>query len=191
MGGTDLHREPVRVRNTRLFPFWEYDSSVAYFPPCPDKAESKQRAKRPPGHSGLKFWLVTTLRRARSLWSLRQALRLTPPAKISPFGHRPPFKWAGSCTSAFLCGFIGGGCIWAGRTFPHSAPPLLVNGFLVVRTLHKEAESGTRAYLCRALCAHVNAMLFSFEISAREDFLRPAERCAVENFSAGSGRPGV
>ena len=122
-GGTDPHREPVRVRNTRLFPFWEYDSSVAYFPPCPDKAESKQRAKRPPGHSGLKFWLVTTLRRARSLWSLRQALRLTPPAKISPCGHRPPFKWAGSCTSAFLCGFIGGRVHLGGAHIPPQCAP--------------------------------------------------------------------
>ena len=96
------HNLSVRVRNTRIFPSLEYDSSVAYFPPCPDKAESKQRAKRPPSHCGLKFWLVTTLRATRSLQSLKQALRLTPPAKISPFGHRPPFKWAGSCTSARL-----------------------------------------------------------------------------------------
>ena len=75
---------------------------VSYFPPCPDKAESKQRAKRPPHHSGLKISPVTTLRATRSLRSLRQALRLTPPAKFSPFGHRPPFKGAGSCTSAAL-----------------------------------------------------------------------------------------
>ncbi len=49
----------------------------------------------PPRHSGLKISPVTPLRRARSLRSLKQALRLTPPAKFSPFGHRPPFKGAG------------------------------------------------------------------------------------------------
>ena len=60
----------------------------------------------PPHHSGLKISPVTTLRATRSLCSLRQALRLTPPAKFSPFGHRPPFKGAGSCTNAFLVSCI-------------------------------------------------------------------------------------
>ena len=74
----------------------------------PERVSAKKGP--PPGHCGLKFWLVTTLRATRSLRSLKQALRLTPPARISPFGHRPPFKWAGSCTSARLlvfrrCGF--------------------------------------------------------------------------------------
>ena len=49
----------------------------------------------PPRHSGLKISPVTTLRATRSLRSLKQALRLTPPAKFSPFGHRSPFKGAG------------------------------------------------------------------------------------------------
>ena len=106
-----LHRETVRVRNLRMVPFLECDSIVPYFPPCPDKAESKQRAKRPPRHSGLKISPVTTLRATRSLRSLRQALRLTPPAKFSPFGHRPPFKGAGKlhqCWTYRTCyaGFI-------------------------------------------------------------------------------------
>ena len=67
------------------------------------RMESRQRKKTPPHHCGLKNWLVTTLRATRSLRSLKQALRLTPPANFSPFGHRPPFKGAGSCTSACLC----------------------------------------------------------------------------------------
>ena len=74
----------------------------------PERVSAKKGP--PPSHCGLKFWLVTTLRATRSLRSLKQALRLTPPARISPFGHRPPFQWAGSCTSARLlvfrrCGF--------------------------------------------------------------------------------------
>ena len=99
----------LRVRNTRNFPFLECDSSVAdILSGRPERVSAKKGP--PPSHCGLKFWLVTTLRATRSLWSLRQALRLTPPAKISPCGHRPPFKWAGSCTSARLlvfrrCGF--------------------------------------------------------------------------------------
>ena len=63
----------------------------------------------PPRHCGLKISPVTTLRRTRSLRSLKQALRLTPPAKFSPFGHRPPFKGAGSCTSAELSSCMGCG----------------------------------------------------------------------------------
>ena len=93
----------VRVRNIRLIPSLEYDSSAASFSFHPDVKKTKQKKRQPPGHSGLKFWLVTTLRATRSLRSLKQALRLTPPARISPFGHRPPFQWAGSCTSAYLC----------------------------------------------------------------------------------------
>ena len=98
----DPQLKSVRARNTRLFPFLEYDSSVAdILSGRPERMSAKKGP--PPSHSGLKFWLVTTLRATRSLCSLKQALRLTPPARISPFGHRPPFKWAGSCTSAFLC----------------------------------------------------------------------------------------
>lgn len=67
------------------------------------RMESRQRKKTPPRHCGLKNWLVTTLRATRSRCSLKQALRLTPPANFSPFGHRPPFKGAGSCTSTCLC----------------------------------------------------------------------------------------
>ena len=99
---TGPHSLFVRVRNIRLIPFWEYDSSTADI--LSDRSERVSAKKGPPpGHSGLKFWLVTTLRATRSLRSLKQALRLTPPARISPFGHRPPFQWAGSCTSAYLC----------------------------------------------------------------------------------------
>ena len=98
----DPHSLFVRVRNIRLFPFLEYDSSAAdILSGRPERVSAKKGP--PPSHCGLKFWLVTTLRATRSLRSLKQALRLTPPAKISPFGHRPPFQWAGSCTSAFLC----------------------------------------------------------------------------------------
>ena len=94
----------VHVRNIRPFPFLECDSMVADI--LSDRSERVSAKKGPPpGHSGLKFWLVTTLRATRSLRSLKQALRLTPPAKISPFGHRPPFQWAGSCTSARLLVF--------------------------------------------------------------------------------------
>ena len=63
----------------------------------------------PPRHCGLKISPVTTLRATRSLRSLRHALRLTSPAKFSPFGHRPPFKGAGSCTSAELSSCMGCG----------------------------------------------------------------------------------
>ncbi len=94
----------VRVRNTRNFPFLECDSSVAdILSGRPERVSAKKGP--PPSHCGLKFWLVTTLRATRSLRSLKQALRLTPPARISPFGHRPPFKWAGSCTSAYVLVF--------------------------------------------------------------------------------------
>ena len=99
-----LHCLSVRVRNTRIHPFWEYDSMVAdILSGRPERVSAKKGP--PPSHCGLKFWLVTTLRATRSLRSLKQALRLTPPAKISPFGHRPPFQWAGSCTSARLLVF--------------------------------------------------------------------------------------
>ena len=81
----------------------ECDSSVAdILSGRPERVSAKKGP--PPSHCGLKFWLVTTLRATRSLRSLKQALRLTPPAGISPFGHRPPFQWAGSCTSA--CVFV-------------------------------------------------------------------------------------
>ena len=99
----------IRDRNARLFPSLEYDSNVAdILSGRPERVSAKKGP--PPSHCGLKFWLVTTLRATRSLRSLKQALRLTPPAKISPYGHRPPFKWAGSCTNAYLfifrrCGF--------------------------------------------------------------------------------------
>ncbi len=100
----ELHCLSVRVRNTRIHPFLEYDSSAAdILSGRPERVSAKKGP--PPSHCGLKFWLVTTLRATRSLWSLKQALRLTPPAKISPFGHRPPFKWAGSCTSAYVLVF--------------------------------------------------------------------------------------
>ena len=104
------HNLSVRGRNIRLFPSLEYDSNVAdILSGRPERVSAKKGP--PPSHCGLKFWLVTTLRRARSLRSLKQALRLTPPAKFSPFGHRPPFQWAGSCTNAYVlvfrrCGFI-------------------------------------------------------------------------------------
>ena len=101
------HSLSVRVRNIRLIPSLEYDSSIADI--LSDRSERVSAKKGPPpGHSGLKFWLVTILRATRSLRSLKQALRLTPPARISPFGHRPPFQWAGSCTSARLFVFRRG-----------------------------------------------------------------------------------
>ncbi len=100
-GGAGPQLKSVRVRNIRLFLFLEYDSSVAdILSGRPERMSAKKGP--PPSHCGLKFWLVTTLRATRSLRSLKQALRLTPPARISPFGHRPPFKWAGSCTSTDL-----------------------------------------------------------------------------------------
>ena len=87
-----------------MVPSLEYDSSVAdILSGHPERMSAKKGP--PPSHSGLKFWLVTTLRATRSLRSLKQALRLTPPARISPFGHRPPFQWAGSCTNARLLVF--------------------------------------------------------------------------------------
>ena len=73
---------------------------VTSFLSSPPKEETKQRRKgaarslRPESLAG------RYLRRSRSLRSLRQADRLTPPANFSPFGHRAPFKRAGSCTSA-------------------------------------------------------------------------------------------
>ena len=109
---SDPQRKSVRVRNTRIFPFLECETSVAdILSGRPERVSAKKEP--PPSHSGLKFWLVTTLRATRSLRSLKQALRLTPPAGISPFGHRPPFQWAGSCTSAdlFLFRQCGGTCI--------------------------------------------------------------------------------
>ena len=84
------------------FHFWNTIPWSATFLLFQKRMESRQRKKMPPRHSGLKISPVTTLRATRSLRSLRQALRLTPPAKFSPFGHQPPFKEAGSCTSAGL-----------------------------------------------------------------------------------------
>ena len=81
------------------FRFWNAIPWSLHFLSVPDGKKTKQKKGQPPRHSGLKISPVTTLRATRSLRSLRQALRLTPPAKFSPFGHRPPFKGAGSCTS--------------------------------------------------------------------------------------------
>ena len=74
-----------------------------HFLSVPGGKKTKQKKGQPPHHSGLKISLVTTLRRARSLCSLRQALWLTPPAKFSPFGHRPPFKGAGMLHQCWTC----------------------------------------------------------------------------------------
>ena len=61
-------------RNIRLFLFLEYDSSVAdILSGRPERTSAKKGL--PPGHCGLKFWLVTTLRATRSLRSLKQADR--------------------------------------------------------------------------------------------------------------------
>ena len=101
--GTGTHRKSVCVQSCTTVSI-----SGAGAPCSPTfllfqkRMESRQRKKMPPHHSGLKILPVTTLRRARSLCSLKQALRLTSPAKFSPFGHRPPFKGAGSCTNTFL-----------------------------------------------------------------------------------------
>ena len=84
------------------FYFWNVIPWSLHFLSVPDGKKTKQKKGQPPRHSGLKISPVTTLRATRSLRSLRQALRLTPPAKFSPFGHRPPFKGAGNCTSAGL-----------------------------------------------------------------------------------------
>ncbi len=77
------------------FHFWNTIPWSATFLLFQKRMESRQRKKMPPRHCGLKISPVTTLRATRSLRSLKQALRLTPPAKFSPFGHRPPFKGAG------------------------------------------------------------------------------------------------
>jgi|GEM_PF-4298711 len=87
------------------FYFWHTIPWSATFPTISlqKRMESRQRKKMPPRHYGLKISPVTTLRATRSLRSLRQALRLTPPAKFSPFGHRPPFKGAGKLDQYWTC----------------------------------------------------------------------------------------
>ena len=45
----------VRVRNLRLFPSLEYDSSAASFSFHPDVKKTKQKKRQPPGHSALRF----------------------------------------------------------------------------------------------------------------------------------------
>ncbi len=77
------------------FHFWNVIPWSLHFLSVPDGKKTKQKKGQPPRHCGLKISPVTTLRATRSLRSLKQALRLTPPAKFSPFGHQPPFKGAG------------------------------------------------------------------------------------------------
>ena len=55
--------------------FWSTSAVAAHFPSSPKRRESAQRKKPPPSHCGLKISPVTTLRRARSLRSLKQADR--------------------------------------------------------------------------------------------------------------------
>ena len=45
----------VRVRNIRLIPSLEYDSSIASFSFHPDVKKTKQKKRQPPGHSALRF----------------------------------------------------------------------------------------------------------------------------------------
>ena len=77
------------------FHFWNTIPWSLHFLSVSDGKKTKQKKGQPPRHCGLKISPVTTLRATRSLRSLKQVLRLTPPAKFSPFGHRPPFKGAG------------------------------------------------------------------------------------------------
>ena len=92
--GVSLMYDCFRLRST--------SSMVSSFLPSPPKEETKQRRKgaarslRPGSLAG------RYLRLTRSLRSLRQADRLTPPTRLPPFGHRAPFKRAGCCTSAGL-----------------------------------------------------------------------------------------
>lgn len=111
----DPHRESVRVRIFTTVPVIgaraPWSRTFLLFR---KRMESAQRKKPPPGKSvGQERGAAQSLRSENlaghypprnSLPAVAQTGRpLTPPAKISPCGHWPPFKWAGKLHQCLAC----------------------------------------------------------------------------------------